>query len=281
MTLKREDILIEALPYIQNFYKSVMVLKVGGEVLVDDRLMENLVKDIVLLRYVGIKPVLIHGGGKEITEKMDLFGKKPTFVKGLRVTDDATLEITRMVLVGNVNHRLVSLIGKYGAKGVGLSGKDGRLIEGEKKSEDLGWVGNVTLINPEILAITASKGYIPVVSPIGVDPDGNSLNINADIVAGEIAAAIDAKRLLLLTDVNGVLKDVSDPDSLIPTLTRDDALRLIDDGVIESGMIPKVEAALCAVEAGVKCHIINGKKPHSILLELFTDQGVGTMIRKD
>lgn len=281
MTLKREDILIEALPYIQNFYKSVMVLKVGGEVLVDDKLMENLVKDIVLLRYVGIKPVLIHGGGKEITEKMDLFGKKPTFVKGLRVTDDETLEITRMVLVGNVNHRLVSLIGKYGAKGVGLSGKDGRLIEGEKKSEDLGWVGNVTSINPEILAITASKGYIPVVSPIGVDPDGNSLNINADIVAGEIAAAIGAKRLLLLTDVNGVLKDVSDPDSLIPSLTRNTALKLIDEGVIESGMIPKVDAALCAIEAGVKCHIINGKRPHSILLELFTDQGVGTMIKKD
>ncbi|MCW7076016.1 MAG: acetylglutamate kinase [Candidatus Syntropharchaeales archaeon] len=280
MTLKREDILIEALPYIQKFYKSVMVLKVGGEVLVDDRLMENLVKDVILLRYVGIMPVLVHGGGKEITEKMDLFGKKPTFVKGLRVTDDETLEITRMVLVGNVNQKIVSLIGKYGAKGVGLSGKDGRLIEGEKKSEELGWVGNITSINPEILEITAGKGYIPVVSPIGVDPEGNSLNINADMVAGEIAVAIGAKRLLFLTDVSGVLEDVSDPDSLIPTLTKENALRLIDEGVIASGMIPKVDAALCAVEAGIKCHIIDGKRPHSILLELFTDQGVGTLIER-
>ncbi|OFV67858.1 MAG: acetylglutamate kinase [Candidatus Syntrophoarchaeum caldarius] len=278
MTLKREDILIEALPYIQKFHKSVMVLKVGGEVLVDDILMDSLVQDIVLLRYVGIKPVLVHGGGREITEKMERLGKKPAFVKGLRVTDDETLEITRMVLVGNVNHRLVSLIGKHGAKGVGLSGKDGRLIEARKQSDELGWVGDVASINAEILEITSEKGYIPVVSPIGVDREGNSLNINADIAAGEIAAALSAERLLILTDVNGVLKDVNDPESLIPKLTPDDVFNLINTGVIEKGMIPKVNAALHAVAAGVKCHIINGKRPHSILLELFTDQGVGTMI---
>jgi len=281
MVLSRENILIEALPYIQEFHGSVMVFKVGGEVLVDVGLMDKLVQDIVLLRYVGIKPVLVHGGGKEITEKMERFGKKPTFVKGLRVTDDETLEITRMVLVGNVNHRIVSLIGKHGAKGIGLSGKDGRLIEGEKRSDELGWVGDVTSINPEILEITSKAGYIPVVSPIGVDKDGNSLNINADIVAGEIARALSAKRLLILTDVDGILRDLRDPNSLITSLKPEEALSLIEEGTIDGGMIPKVHAALRAIEAGVKCHIINGKRDHSILLELFTDEGVGTMIEEE
>ncbi len=281
MVLSRENILIEALPYIQEFHGSVMVFKVGGEVLVDEGLMDKLVQDIVLLRYVGIKPVLVHGGGKEITEKMERFGKKPTFVKGLRVTDDETLEITRMVLVGNVNHRIVSLIGKHGAKGIGLSGKDGRLIEGEKRSDELGWVGDVTSINPEILEITSKAGYIPVVSPIGVDKDGNSLNINADIVAGEIARALSAKRLLILTDVDGILRDLRDPNSLITSLKPEEALSLIEEGTIDGGMIPKVHAALRAIEAGVKCHIINGKRDHSILLELFTDEGVGTMIEEE
>ena len=281
MALSREDILIEALPYIQEFHGSVMVFKVGGEVLVDEGLMDKLVQDIVLLRYVGIKPVLVHGGGKEITEKMERFGKKPPFVKGLRVTDDETLEITRMVLVGNVNHRIVSLIGKHGAKGIGLSGKDGRLIEGEKRSDELGWVGDVTSINPEILEITSKAGYIPVISPIGVDKDGNSLNINADIVAGEIARALSAKRLLILTDVDGILRDIRDPNSLITSLKPEEALSLIEEGTIDGGMIPKVHAALRAIEAGVKCHIINGKRDHSILLELFTDEGVGTMIEEE
>ncbi|HDM35935.1 MAG TPA: acetylglutamate kinase, partial [Candidatus Syntrophoarchaeum butanivorans] len=209
------------------------------------------------------------------------FGKKPTFVKGLRVTDDETLEITRMVLVGNVNHRIVSLIGKHGAKGIGLSGKDGRLIEGEKRSDELGWVGDVTSINPEILEITSKAGYIPVVSPIGVDKDGNSLNINADIVAGEIARALSAKRLLILTDVDGILRDIRDPNSLITSLKPEEALSLIEEGTIDGGMIPKVHAALRAIEAGVKCHIINGKRDHSIFLELFTDEGVGTMIEEE
>ncbi len=291
MNPSREQILIEALPYIREFHDSIMVLKVGGHAMVDPGLMEDIVQDVVLLRYVGIHPIIVHGGGPEITEKMEVMGKKSEFVAGLRITDDETMEIARMVLVGNINTRIVSAIGTYGGKGLGLSGKDGRLImakkkalqrvtvEGREHDVDLGWVGDVEVINPEILVIAAGKGYIPVVAPIAMDEQGNSLNINADTVAGDIAAAMKAKKLILMTDVPGVLRDPAKESTRISRIQLEHIEDMIGDGTIAGGMIPKVLSAAGAVEKGVdKVHIIDGSKSHSILLELFTDQGIGTMI---
>jgi acetylglutamate kinase len=291
MNINREKILIEALPYIREFHDSIMVIKIGGHAMVDPGLMEDIVQDVVLLRYVGIHPIIVHGGGPEITQKMEAMGKKSEFVAGLRITDDETMEIARMVLVGNINTRIVSAIGTYGGKGLGLSGKDGRLImarkkalqrvtvEGREHDVDLGWVGDVEIINPEILLIAAGKGYIPVIAPIAVDEKGNSLNINADTVAGDIAAAMRAKKLILMTDVPGVLQDPADESSRISRIQLENIGDMIKDGTIAGGMIPKVLSAASAVEKGVeKIHIIDGSKSHSILLELFTDQGIGTMI---
>ncbi|HEX58840.1 MAG TPA: acetylglutamate kinase, partial [Methanomicrobia archaeon] len=214
--MSREKILVEALPYIREFYGSTMVIKLGGHALVDEATMEDVIKDVVLLRFVGINPVVVHGGGPEITKLMERLGKKPRFVAGLRVTDDETLEIVRMVLVGSVNERIVSLISKHGGKGIGLSGNDGGLIIAEKlrrvkrggveEEVDLGWVGEIKAINPEIISIVTTHGYIPVVSPIAVDEQGNSLNVNADTVAGELAASLKAKKLIILTDVPGLLR---------------------------------------------------------------------------
>jgi acetylglutamate kinase len=289
--MRREQILIEALPYIREFYGSFIVVKIGGHAIVNKRLMENIIEDIVLLRYVGMQPVLVHGGGPEISEKMEKMGKKPEFVSGLRITDEETLEIARMVLVGNINTSIVALIGKHGGKGVGLSGKDGRMItarkkglqtvvyEGIKREVDLGWVGETEVINPEIIMIMAGKGYIPVISPIAVDTKGHSLNLNADTVAGDIAAALMARKLISLTDVNGVQRSPDDVTTKISRMTVAQAREYIQSGVIAGGMIPKIQASIRAVEAGVQnAHIINGNVPHSLLLELFTDEGVGTMI---
>ncbi|MBW6516940.1 MAG: acetylglutamate kinase [ANME-2 cluster archaeon] len=291
MNISREQILIEALPYIREFHDSIMVIKVGGHAMVDPGLMEDIVQDVVLLRYVGIHPIIVHGGGPEITQKMEAMGKKSEFVAGLRITDDETMEIARMVLVGNINTRIVSAIGTFGGKGLGLSGKDGRLIvarkkalqhvtvEGREHDVDLGWVGDVEIINPEILLIAAGKGYIPVIAPIAVDEKGNSLNINADTVAGDIAAAMRAKKLILMTDVPGVLEDPANKSTRISRIQLENIEDMIADGTIAGGMIPKVRSAASAVEKGVeKVHIIDGSKSHSILLELFTDQGIGTMI---
>lgn len=293
MELKRENVLIEALPYMQEFYDSIMVIKVGGNAMVNPQIMEDIIKDIVLLRCVGIKPVIVHGGGPEITEKMERMGKKAEFFQGLRITDDETMEIARMVLVGNINTKIVSLIGVFGGKGIGLSGHDGRMILGHKQGAkkvivdgvetevDIGWVGECEVINPDILHIVLENGYIPVISPIAVDIKGNALNINADIVAGDIAAALHAKKLILMTDVPGLLKDVKDPSSRISCVTLEDIDTLISEGVIQGGMIPKIKGAAVAVENGVeRAHIINGNVPHSMLLELFTDCGVGTMVCK-
>jgi acetylglutamate kinase len=293
MELKRENVLIEALPYMQEFYDSIMVIKVGGNAMVNPQIMEDIIKDIVLLRYVGIKPVIVHGGGPEITEKMERMGKKAEFFQGLRITDDETMEIARMVLVGNINTKIVSLIGVFGGKGIGLSGHDGRLILGHKQGAqkvivdgieteiDIGWVGECEVINPDILHIVLENGYIPVISPIAVDIKGNALNINADIVAGDIAAALHAKKLILMTDVPGLLKDIKDPNSRISCVALEDIETLISEGVIQGGMIPKLKGAAVAVENGVeRAHIINGNVPHSMLLELFTDCGVGTMVCK-
>lgn len=289
--LKRENILIEALPYIREFYDSIMVIKVGGHAIVNPAMMDQIVQDIVLLKFVGIHPVIVHGGGPEITEKMERMGKKSEFVAGLRVTDDETLEIARMVLVGNVNSKIVSLISKHGGKGVGLSGSDGRLIvarklapqrvtvEGIEKEVDLGWVGETEIINPDIVMILAGKGYIPVISPIATDDKGNDLNVNADTVAGDIASALMAKKLISLTDVPGVLRDPKDTATRISKIALDEIETLIAQNIIRGGMIPKVKSSASAVSGGVgQVHIIDGGTPHSLLLELFTNEGIGTMI---
>lgn len=293
MPLSREKILIEALPYIRRFHDTMMVIKVGGHAIVDKSIMEHIVQDIVLLRFVGIHPVIVHGGGPEITEKMERMGKKSEFCAGLRITDEETLEIARMVLVGNINSKIVSLINKHGGKGVGLSGGDGGLIvarrlmprvvevEGVEHRVDLGWVGETEIINPEIVLITSGRGYIPVIAPIAVDEEGNHLNINADTVAGKIACALGARKLILLTDVPGVLRDASDEGSRISRIATSEVEGLVREGIISGGMIPKVRSAAAAVNSGVdEVHIIDGSRSHSLLLELFTDEGIGTMLYK-
>lgn len=294
MSHKRENVLIEALPYIREFHDSIMVIKVGGHAMVDPKIMDEIIQDIVLLRYVGIHPVLVHGGGPEITEKMQRMGKEPEFVGGLRITDDETLEIARMVLVGNINTRIVSLIGQHGGKGIGLSGKDGKMIlakkkpaqrvviEGVEQHVDIGWVGETEIINPEIINIVTKEGYIPVISPIAMDAAGNALNINADTVAGDIAAALHAKKLILMTDVPGLLRDIKNQSTRISRVTVEDVETLIDEGVISGGMTPKMRSAAAATISGVeRVHIIDGSVSHSILLELFTDAGIGTMVYTD
>jgi acetylglutamate kinase len=294
MTLKRENVLIEALPYIRDFYGSIMVIKVGGHAMVNQEILEDIIQDVVLLRFVGVHPVIVHGGGPEITEKMERMGKRSEFIGGLRITDDETMEIARMVLVGNINTKMVSLIGKYGGKGIGLSGKDGKMILARKKPAqkimiedvehmvDLGWVGETEIINPELITTVTQNNYIPVISPIAMDLEGNSLNINADTVAGDIAAALDAKKLILMTDVPGLLRDKDDTSTRISRITVEDVEKLIEDGIITGGMIPKMRGAAVAVTNGVeRVHIIDGSASHSILLELLTDKGIGTMLYEE
>ncbi len=290
MTVKREQVLIEALPYIREFYDSIMVFKIGGSIMSDRTVLEDFIQDVVLLRYIGIHPVIVHGGGPEISEAMEKFGKKAEFVGGLRVTDKETLEIARMVLLGNINAELVNLIGKHGGKGIGLAGQDGMFLKARKKAPvkiqgkepvDLGFVGEVESVDPEILMIMAGKGYIPVISPIAVDTEGNNLNVNADTAAGAVAIALRAKKFLSITDVEGVRMNPDDPASVISEFPASDFQRLVQEGVIKGGMIPKVEACVRVVQGGVeKAHIIDGRKHHAILLELLTHEGVGTMISR-
>lgn len=290
MTVKKEQVLIEALPYIREFYDSIMVFKIGGSIMSDRAVLEDFVQDVVLLRYIGIHPIIVHGGGPEISEAMERFGKKAEFVAGLRVTDRETLGIARMVLLGNINAELVNLIGKHGGKGIGLSGQDGMFLKARKKAPvrvqgkdpvDLGFVGEVDRVDPEILMIMAGKGYIPVISPIAIDDEGNNLNVNADTVAGAVAVAMRAKKLFSITDVEGVRLRPDDPSSVISEFPASDFERLVQEGVIRGGMIPKVEACVRVVQGGVeKAHIIDGRRHHAILLELLTDEGVGTMISR-
>ncbi|OUJ19064.1 Acetylglutamate kinase [Methanonatronarchaeum thermophilum] len=291
--MKRENILVEALPYIRKLHGSKVVVKCGGHAIVNEETMENIIKDIVLLRYIGIEVILVHGGGPEISRVMNELGIKPKIVDGLRITDEKTMEVVRMVLIGNVGTELVSKIGSYGGKGIGLSGKDGRLftaikkgkkkviVEGVEKEIDLGYVGEIDSVDPEMIEVVSSKGYIPVISPIAVDDEGRSLNVNADTVAGEIAINIGAKKLIMMTNVDGVMEDPDDEDSIFSKMTPEYAENLKDEGVVEGGMIPKVDSCMKAVRNDVeKAHILNGERPHSLLLELFTDEGVGTMIHK-
>ena len=292
--MERVNILVEALPYIKQFYNKKVMIKYGGHAMVDDEAMASTAADTVLLKYVGMQPIVVHGGGPEITRSMKKLGKEPKFIKGLRVTDEETMSIVKMVLVGNINTDIVSQICLHDGKGAGLSGKDNKLIEackkihkikdeetGEIEEIDLGLVGEIKRINPEILEMYTENDFIPVVSPIGIAEDGTTLNLNADTVAGAIAGEMDAEKLIILTDVPGVLRDPSDPSTLIQRIHVDEIPALIEEGIISGGMIPKIETCVDALNNGVKsAHILDGRIKHTLLLEIFTKEGIGTMIYK-
>lgn len=283
-------ILVEALPYIQEFYGKTIVIKYGGNAMVNEELKEKVMQDIALMKYVGIRPVIVHGGGPDITGFLKKVGKPSNFVSGLRVTDAETVEIAEMVLDGKVNSEIVNLLNRRGIRAVGLSGKDAGLIQAKKKlatvyegetskTVDIGYVGEVEAIQTGILEDLLEQDYIPVIAPIGVGREGESYNINADYVAAEIAGALNAEKLLLLTDIEGIYRDYHDKGTFISTLTLSEAKQYIKDGTISGGMIPKVEACLCALEAGAgKTHIIDGRLDHSLILEIFTSKGIGTQV---
>jgi acetylglutamate kinase len=288
-SMERADILLEALPYIKRFYNKTIVIKYGGHAMVDDELKDKFAQDVVMMKYIGINPVIVHGGGPQIGTLLKKLGKESKFIQGMRVTDEETMDIVEMVLVGMVNKEIVGLINRHGGNAVGLSGKDGNLIKAEKYylSEekvkntppeiiDIGLVGKVKTINSELIVSLSQNSFIPVIAPTGIGDAGETYNINADIVAGEVAAALQAEKLLLLTDVPGVLDKNK---QLINTMTSKEALKLIDDGIVEGGMFPKIKCCLKALNGGVKkTHIIDGRLKHAILLEIFTDKGIGTEI---
>lgn len=280
--IEKANILIEALPYIKKFHGKTIVIKFGGHAMENEELKQAVAKDCILMKYVGMNPVIVHGGGPEINLMLDRLGKESTFIQGLRVTDEETMSIVEMVLLGKVNKSIVTSINAKGGKSIGLSGKDGQLIEAKPYilgCHDLGYVGQVVKINPEIIKSVIEQGYIPVIAPIGVDENGQSYNINADIVAGEIASSLDAEKIILLTDVKGILRDKGDNDSLISVAKISEIPDLINKGIIAGGMIPKVQCCIQAIKGAVKkAHIIDGRVPHSSLLEIFTDQGIGTMV---
>lgn len=272
-------VLIEALPYIRTFFGKTFVIKYGGAAMTDEELKKAVILDVILLKYVGVNPVLVHGGGPEISQWMRRVGKEPRFVNGLRVTDAETMEIVQMVLAGKVNKDIVGLINRYGGKAIGLCGHDGNLIVARKHPGDLGLVGEVETINADLLHLLNREGYIPVIASIGSGFDGESYNINADSVAGDLAAALKADKLIMLTDVEGIFAEEGDPSTLISSLEIERARRMIAEGRIAGGMIPKVEACIKALESGVpRTHIIDGRSMHSLLLEIFTDKGIGTMV---
>ena len=287
--MKDIDVLIEALPYIKKFHGEKILIKYGGHAMVDDEAKSSTARDTGVLKYVGMKPLIVHGGGHEISRSMEKLGKEYKFIKGLRVTDEETMEIIEMVLVGKISTEIVSELIKHDGQAISLSGKDSSLIfahktEAKKIDEelvDLGLVGEVDCVNTELLDMFISNDYIPVISPVGIAKDGTSLNLNADTAAGEVASAVGAEKLIILTDVPGVLRDPSDPTSLIQKIKISEVPELIESGIISGGMIPKIETCVQAIENGVEsCHIIDGRKKHSLLLEIFTDEGIGTMISK-
>lgn len=276
---QRAEILTEALPYLRKYNGKIVVIKYGGNAMINSELKEQVMGDIVLLSLVGVKVVLVHGGGPEITEMLDVIGKKSEFIDGLRVTDCETADIVQMVLAGKINKSLVNLLGMKGGCAIGISGIDARLIEAKKKDERLGFVGEVTSINVKPILDLLERGYIPVVSTVGCDAEGNIYNINADMAAARIAGALGAESMIALTDVAGILRDKNDPSSLIPAINIEEAKRLYEEGVISDGMIPKVECCVEAVKLGVKrAIIIDGRIPHAILIEMLTNEGAGTMV---
>ena len=279
---RRAAVLVETLPYIQHFSGETVVVKLGGNAMVDDELASQFAQDIVLMQSVGIKPVVVHGGAPQIGSMLDRLGMDSQFVDGLRVTDGDTLDVARMVLVGKVNRDIVSSINIHGPLAVGISGEDAGLITATSLHEDLGFVGEIQAVNPTIINGLLKEGHIPVVSSIGADDKGQAYNINADTVASYLAAALEAKRILYLTDIEGLRADMEDPESHISEITSSDLQNLIDNGTISGGMIPKAQACLEAVEAGVgSAHMVDGRISHVILLELFTDSGIGTMVLPD
>ena len=277
---ERAEVLVQALPNIKRYNGKTIVVKYGGNAMIDDTLKAQVMEDVVLLALIGVKVVLVHGGGPEINGLMEKLGKKPEFVDGLRVTDAETMDIVQMVLAGKVNKTLVNLLENKGGRAVGLSGMDGRLIEAVQKDPRLGYVGEVVKIHPAPITDLLEKGYIPVVSTIGCDRAGNAYNINGDTAAAYIAGSLGAERMLLMTDIAGILRDKDDPASLISEITVDEAAHLREQGVISGGMIPKVDCCVKAIGAGVKRVVImDGRIPHSILMELLTDEGAGTMVK--
>jgi acetylglutamate kinase len=295
MYMKTVNILVEALPYIKKFHKKKIMIKYGGHAMIDEKAMESTARDTVLLKYVGMEPVVVHGGGPEISRSMNKLGKEPQFIEGLRITDEETMEIVKMVLVGKINTNIVSKICLHGGKAVGLSGKDSEFIKarkkalhvlknsqtGEEQHVDLGLVGEIDSLNPEIIEMLTTNNYIPIISPIGVDNTGNTLNLNADTVAGEISSKIKAEKLIVLTDVPGILEDPKDPETLIKKVRVGEIDELVRSGIITDGMLPKTMTCVKAINDGVSsAHIIDGRIEHSLLLEIFTKKGIGTMITK-
>ena len=279
---QRAEVIVQALPLIQKYNGQIVVVKYGGNAMINEHLKEQVMEDIVLLSLVGVKVVLVHGGGPEINDLMERLGKKAEFVDGLRVTDKETIDIVQMVLAGKVNKSLVNLLGMKGGRAMGLSGMDGKLIEATVKDPRLGYVGKITKVNIDPVIDLLDRGYIPVVSTIGCDAEGCAYNINGDTAAAFIAGALGAERLIMMTDIAGILKDKNDPSSLIPHVTEAEAKALYADGVISGGMIPKVDCCIEAIDRGVKNVIImDGRVPHSILMEILTDEGAGTMVSKD
>ncbi len=281
--IQKAAVLIEALPYIREFEGKTVVIKYGGAAMTHPRLRRSTMEDVVLMKYVGMNPVIVHGGGPAINKRLEQLGVKPQFQRGLRVTDDETINVVEMVLCGTINKEIVSLINSAGGTAVGISGKDGNLLHAKKikveDGSDLGWVGDIVRVHFKIIKVICDAGMIPVIAPLATDPEGNTWNINADTAAGEIAAALQAEKLVFLTDTPGILRDPSDPRSLIRNVAYREIMELIDKGVISGGMIPKVEACLKAMDYGVaKTHIIDGRIPHALLLEIFTDQGLGTLV---
>ena len=279
---QRARVLTEALPYIKQYNGKIVVIKYGGNAMINEELKQQVMEDIALLWLIGVKVVLVHGGGPEISDVMKRFGKEAVFVDGLRVTDKETVDIVQMVLAGKVNKSLVTLLQKKGGHAVGLSGMDGGLIEAKMKDERLGYVGQITKIRPQPITDLLEKNYIPVISTVASDRDGHSYNINGDTAAAYIAGALGAERLIMMTDIAGILKDKDDPETLIPELTISEAKALYEEGVISGGMIPKVDCCIEAIHKGVKNVIImDGRVPHSILMEILTDEGAGTMVTGD
>ncbi|MEW6516921.1 MAG: acetylglutamate kinase [candidate division FCPU426 bacterium] len=282
--IAKAKILIEALPYIKAFYGQTVVVKYGGAAMVDDHLKDEVMQDLVLMKYVGMKPVVVHGGGPEITRVLEQMGRKSEFVDGRRVTDAASMEVIEMVLVGKLNQEIVAAINRHGGLAVGLSGKDGGLLKVRKLAHqqvDLGFVGEIKQVRPDVIHALDREKFIPVIAPVGVDDAGQTYNINADDVAAAIAGSLSADKFILLTDVPGILRDPADPASLISSLPLAEVEGLVKSGVIKGGMLPKVQACTRALQGGVhKAHIINGKVSHALLLELFTDRGIGTELRR-
>ena len=283
LIMHKAEVLIEALPYIQRFNRKIIVVKYGGSAMVDEKLKMNVIKDVVLLKLVGFKPIIVHGGGKEISSWVKKIGMEPRFVNGLRVTDEPTMELAEMVL-NRVNKSLVQLVQELGVKAVGISGKDGGLLNVEKKlsdGQDIGYVGNIKKVNPELLFDLLEKDFLPIVCPIGYDDNFDSYNINADDAACAIAKAVKAEKLAFLTDVEGVYRDFNDKSSLISELTLEDAEKFISEGNAGGGMLPKLRNCIDALQEGVsRVHILDGRIPHCLLLEIFTNKGIGTAILK-